>query len=94
MSSDDTALKAMEVVATYNMHDAKSNLSRLVDQAMAGREVVIAKAGRPAARLVPLAVAGSRKNRRLGLAAGKFAVPDDFDEPLPPEVWGDLLPAA
>lgn len=91
MSSADTSLKAMEAPAMYNMHDAKSNLSRLVDQAAAGHEVVIAKAGKPAARLVPLAPVAAPKKRRLGLAAGKFAVPDDFDDPLPPELWGDLL---
>ena len=72
-----------------NMHDAKSNLSRLVDEAAAGREVIIAKAGKPAARLVAL-VAGGRPIR-LGVAAGKFAVPDDFDDPLPAAFWGDLL---
>jgi prevent-host-death family protein len=90
--SADKELKVMEAVATYNMHDAKSNLSRLVDRVAAGGEVVIAKAGKPAARLVPLAGAAGGKKRRLGLAAGKFEVPDDFDEPLPAEMWGDLLP--
>lgn len=93
MSSADTPLKAEEAPAVYNMHDAKSNLSRLVDMAAAGREVVIAKAGTPAARLVPLATVTGTK-RHLGLAAGQFAVPDDFDEPLPAETWGDLLPVA
>jgi prevent-host-death family protein len=90
--SADKELKVMEAVATYNMHDAKSNLSRLVDRVAAGGEVVIAKAGKPAARLVPLAGSVSAKKRRLGIAAGKFSVPDDFDEPLPAEMWGDLLP--
>lgn len=92
--SVDKELKVMEAVATYNMHEAKSNLSRLVDQVAAGGEVVIAKAGKPAARLVPLAGSGSGKKRRLGLAAGKFSVPDDFDAPLPTEMWGELLPRA
>lgn len=94
MSSADTPLKVEEAPAVYNMHDAKSNLSRLVDMAAAGREVVIAKAGTPAARLVPLAAATAGTKRHLGLAAGQFAVPDDFDEPLPAETWGDLLPVA
>jgi prevent-host-death family protein len=93
MSSADTPLKVEVAPAVYNMHDAKSNLSRLVDMAAAGREVVIAKAGTPAARLVPLAAATGTK-RHLGLAAGQFAVSDDFDEPLPAETWGDLLPIA
>ena len=72
-----------------NMHDAKSNLSRLVDEAAAGREIVIAKAGKPAARLV--ALEAGRRVVRLGVGAGKFTVPDDFDAPLPAELWGDLL---
>lgn len=82
----------MEVVATYNMHDAKRNLSRLIDRVAAGGEVVITQAGKPVARLVPLAGSVGGKKRRLGLAAGKFSVPDDFDEPLPAEMWCDLLP--
>ena len=82
----------MEAVATYNMHDAKSNLSRLVDRAAAGGDVVIAKAGKPVARLVSVTGSAGAKKRRLGLAAGKFVVPDDFDEPLPAEMWGELLP--
>lgn len=89
-----STLKAEEQPAIYNMHDAKSSLSRLVDMAAEGREVIIAKAGTPAARLVPLQpLAEGKAPRRLGLAVGKFSVPDDFDEPLPPETWGDLLPS-
>ncbi len=82
----------MEAVATYNMHDAKSNLSRLVDRVVAGGEVVIAKAGKPVVRLVPLAGSAGGRKRRLGLAAGKFSIPEDFDAPLPADLWGDLLP--
>ena len=54
MSSTTTVLKPMEDRAIYNMHDAKSNLSRLVEQAAAGREIIIARDGKPAARLVAL----------------------------------------
>jgi prevent-host-death family protein len=90
--SADKALKDMATAATYNMHYAKTNLSRLVDQVVGGGEVFIAKAGKPVARLMPLASADAGKKRRLGLAAGKFKVPDDFDEPSPAEMWGDLLP--
>jgi prevent-host-death family protein len=88
----DREPKVMETVATYNMHDAKSNLSRLVDRVAAGGEVVIAKAGKPAVRLVPLDGSVGGGKRRLGLAAGKFSIPDDFDAPLPPDLWGALLP--
>ena len=66
---------------TVNIHAAKTQLSRLVDAAAAGEQIVIAKAGKPVARLVPLA--GSRAKRRLGILAGKLRVPEDFDAPLP-----------
>lgn len=67
-----------------NMHDAKSQLSRLVEEAEAGRETVIARAGKPVARLVPLAAKGTV--RKLGALKGRLKVPADFDAPLPPEV--------
>lgn len=67
--------------APINIHDAKTHLSRLVDQAAAGKEIVIAKAGRPMARLVPLAVAP--KPKKFGLLQGKIEIPEDFDAPLP-----------
>jgi prevent-host-death family protein len=67
-----------------NIHAAKTHFSRLVDQAAAGEEVVIARAGRPVAKLVPL-VAGAPV-RRLGILAGKAVVPSDFDDPLPDDV--------
>ncbi len=61
------------------MLEAKSNLSRLVDAVESGAEaeIVIARNGRPAARLV--AIGASRQGRRLGVAKGKFKVPDDID---------------
>lgn len=63
---------------TINIHEAKTHLSRLVEQASAGEEIVIAKAGKPMARLMPLAVP-VRAPRKLGILAGKFDVPDDID---------------
>lgn len=69
---------------TFNIHAAKTQLSRLVDAAAAGEEIIIAKAGKPVARLGPLA--GPRAKRRLGILAGKLRVPEDFDAPLPDEV--------
>lgn len=65
---------------TINIHEAKTHLSRLLEQVMAGEEVIIAKAGKPIARLVPLEDAP--KKRRLGLLKGKLNVPDNFDVPL------------
>ena len=66
---------------TVNVHEAKTNLSRLLKKVEAGEEIVIAKAGKPVARLVPEI---SRKRKRiLGTMRGKFTVPDDFNDPLP-----------
>jgi prevent-host-death family protein len=69
---------------TINIHEAKTHLSRLVEDAAAGEEVIIAKAGKPVARLVALAKPAGR--RKLGILAGEMAVPDDFDAPLPDEL--------
>lgn len=65
---------------TVNMLEAKSTLSRLVEAVESGveSEIIIARNGKPAARLVPLARA-SAKAKRLGVAKGKFAVPEDID---------------
>jgi prevent-host-death family protein len=69
---------------TVNIHAAKTQLSRLVDAAAAGEVIIIAKAGKPLARLGPLVA--PRTKRRLGILAGKLRVPEDFDAPLPDEV--------
>jgi prevent-host-death family protein len=69
---------------TINIHAAKTQLSRLVDAAAAGEEIIIARSGKPVARLGPLV--GSQRKRRLGVLAGKLRVPEDFDAPLPDEV--------
>ena len=69
---------------TVNIHDAKTHLSKLLEQVAAGAEVTIAKAGKPVAKLVPLG--GPKPARTLGLLAGKLTVPDDFDAPLPADV--------
>jgi antitoxin (DNA-binding transcriptional repressor) of toxin-antitoxin stability system len=69
---------------TVNIHAAKTQLSRLVDAAAAGEEIIIAKSGKPLARLGLLH--GGRRKRRLGVLAGKLRVPEDFDAPLPDEV--------
>jgi prevent-host-death family protein len=67
-----------------NVHAAKTQLSRLLDAAAAGEEVIIAKAGKPVARLVPITAV--KQPRRLGTLAGKLHVPDDFDDPLPDDI--------
>lgn len=73
---------------TVNIHEAKTHLSRLVEEAAGGEEIVIAKAGRPVARLVPVKATG--KKRKLGFLAGKLQVPDDFDAPLPEDVLAEF----
>ena len=75
---------------TVNIHAAQTHLSRLVDAAAGGEEIVIARAGRPVARLVPLQDMPARPRRRLGLLAGKLRVPADFDAPLPDDVLRDF----
>jgi prevent-host-death family protein len=67
-----------------NVHEAKTHLSRLIEAVEAGEEVVIAKAGKPVAKLTATRRAGRR--RKLGLLDGKFKIPDDFNAPLPDEV--------
>ncbi len=71
-------------MSLVNIHAAKTQLSRLVDEAAAGGEVIIARAGRPVARLVPLEPAPTR--RMLGRLSGRLSVPDDFDAPLPEDM--------
>ena len=65
-------------MTTVNIHEAKTHLSRYVEQAAAGEEIIIAKAGKPVARLMPLAPL-QKEPRRLGLGRGQFQVPDNFD---------------
>ncbi len=67
-----------------NVHEAKTHLSRLLNRAAAGEEIVIAKAGRPVARLVPIGPSLGKK--RLGIDEGQYEVPADFDAPLPEEI--------
>jgi prevent-host-death family protein len=71
-------------MATVNIHEAKTHFSRLIDRVLQGEEVVIAKAGRPVARLVPLPP--KVPHRRPGSARGLITVGSDFDEPLPDDV--------
>jgi prevent-host-death family protein len=69
---------------TINIHEAKTHLSRLLERVSEGEEILISKAGRPVARLVP---AGERPERREpGSASGRVVISEDFDAPLPEEV--------
>ncbi len=74
---------------TFNIHEAKTHLSQLIAQVEAGEEVVIARAGTPVVRLV--LIQETRGKRRFGQEDGVVQIPDDFDEPLDPAVWGNLF---
>ena len=67
-----------------SIHAAKTHFSTLVEEVAAGQEIIIAKAGKPMARLVPLETKNLRKT--LGMLKGKIRVSDNFDAPLPPEI--------
>ncbi len=78
-----------------NIHEAKTHLSRLLEEVAQGKEIIIAKAGKPIAKLVP--IKDDKSKRVPGRLKGKIVVPDDFDDPLPPEelaLWyeGPIFP--
>ena len=64
---------------TVNIHEAKTHLSRLVEQAARGESFIIAKAGKPLVKVTALDVPTAGQVRRLGFLAGEISVPDDFD---------------
>lgn len=64
---------------TVNIHEAKTQLSRLIEQAVAGNSFIIAKAGKPLVKVTRLDAPSAGQVSRLGFMAGQIAVPDDFD---------------
>jgi len=70
---------------TVNLYEAKTQLSKLVERAAAGEDIVIAKAGKPLARLTALEPE-KKKRREPGIWKGKVWIADDFDDPLPEEI--------
>jgi prevent-host-death family protein len=68
---------------SVGVHEAKTHLSKLLERVSAGEEITITRRGEEIARLVPTRQAGGR---RLGIDRGRWAVPDDFDAPLPDAV--------
>jgi prevent-host-death family protein len=70
-------------MAEVNVHEAKTHLSRLLVRVAGGDEIVIARAGKPIARLVPV---HPKPQRVLGQDDGLFEIPEDFDAPLPDEL--------
>ncbi len=67
-----------------NIHEAKTQLSKLIEAVEAGEEVIIARAGRPVARLVPFMPV--RPQRKPGLMKGQIWISDDFNDPLPDDI--------
>jgi prevent-host-death family protein len=74
---------------TVNIHAAKTHFSRLIERVEAGEEVVVARAGKPVAKIVPFRPEPAP--RKLGLMKGVFIIPDDFDDPLPDEMFDTAL---
>lgn len=64
---------------TINIHEAKTHLSRLVERAARGESFIIARAGKPLVKVIPLDAPSAEQARRVGFMAGQFSVPDDFD---------------
>ena len=81
----------MGSMAKVNIHEAKTQLSSLLERVAAGEEITIANRGVPVARLVPLEQASARQ--QLGIECERLRIADDFDEPLPPEVLAGFLAA-
>lgn len=79
-------------MAIVNMHEAKSQLSKLVARAEAGEDVVIARDGKPAVRLTPVQPGNSWARRVAGTLEGQIWMSDDFDDPMPEleaAIYGD-----
>lgn len=71
---------------TVNIHEAKTHLSRLVEKAAKGEGFIIAKAGKPMVKVVPVDAPEERPKRRIGFLAGQISVPDDFDRMFEEEI--------
>jgi len=84
----------MEIV---NIHEAKTNLSRLMEKVARGESFIIAKAGKPIGKVVPIDEAEKPKKRRIGFMKGMIKVPEDFDTMMADEIeemfyGGDIFP--
>ena len=78
---------------TVNIHHAKTHLSRLVERAAKGESFVIAKAGKPLVKVVPLSAPEAGSTRRLGFMIGQMTIPADFDR-MEEDVIADLFEGA
>ncbi|OCP15021.1 MULTISPECIES: type II toxin-antitoxin system prevent-host-death family antitoxin [unclassified Ensifer] len=64
---------------TFNIHEAKTHLSRLIEKAAKGESFIIAKSGKPMVKVVAVEAPAADETRRVGFMAGQFSVPEDFD---------------
>ena len=71
---------------TFNIHEAKTHLSRLVDEAEKGEPFVIAKAGKPKVKVVAIDAPKEKRKRRIGFMKGQITVPDDIKTPFAAEI--------
>ncbi|ENN84104.1 prevent-host-death family protein [Rhizobium freirei PRF 81] len=71
---------------TINIHEAKTHLSRLIEKAAKGEAFIIAKAGKPMVKVVPLEETEAPKKRRIGFMKGEIVVPEDFDAMMAEEI--------
>ena len=71
---------------TVNVHEAKTHLSKLIEEARKGEPFIIAKAGKPVVKVIPIDAPAGRKVRRLGFMKGQIQVPDDFDRMYSEEI--------
>lgn len=65
---------------TVNIHEAKTHLSKLIERAVGGEPFIIAKAGKPLVKVMPLSTPDSGQVKRTGFMQGQFSVPEDFDQ--------------
>ncbi len=73
---------------TYNIHEAKTHFSKLIERVRQGEEIIVAKAGKPVAKLLP--IAQGAQVRVPGSARGKLTMADDFEVPLPDDILGSF----
>ena len=78
--------KVGRVREQVSLYEAKTHLSELIERAAGGEEIIIAKSGRPKARLVPLVPPDGRRRRKPGRGKGRGWIAADFDAPLPADV--------
>jgi len=71
---------------TYNIHEAKTHLSRLVNEAEKGEPFIIAKAGKPKVQVIPISSGKKKPQSRIGFLKGKITVPDDIKTPFADEI--------